>query len=135
MYPSVFVAGPNKHDVLVVSHVPTKREILTPPSLLLLLSFTLFLLHTYISPISNPCSPGIHTVVKIQAFILFPVRLNSIVHHISDLFRLSYTPFYLVLDRKSVRISNRANALTLLHLCPIAEYAIDTSLLPLSRSI
>ena len=25
----VFVAGPNKHDNLLVSHVPTKREILT----------------------------------------------------------------------------------------------------------
>ena len=25
----VFVAGPNKHDVLLVSHVPKKREILT----------------------------------------------------------------------------------------------------------
>ena len=29
MYPYVFVVGLNKHDVLVVSHVPTKREILT----------------------------------------------------------------------------------------------------------
>jgi hypothetical protein len=30
MYPYVFVAGPNKHDVLLVSHVSTDREILTP---------------------------------------------------------------------------------------------------------
>ena len=29
MYPYVYVAGPNKNDLLVVSHVPTKREILT----------------------------------------------------------------------------------------------------------
>ena len=29
LYPYVFVAGANKHDVLVVSHVLTKREILT----------------------------------------------------------------------------------------------------------
>ena len=29
MYPYVSVAGPNKHDNLLVSHVPTQREILT----------------------------------------------------------------------------------------------------------
>ena len=29
MYPYVFVAGPNKHDVLLVSQVPAKHEILT----------------------------------------------------------------------------------------------------------
>ena len=39
MYPYVFIAGPNKHDVLLVSHVPTKREILTM-SLVLLASRT-----------------------------------------------------------------------------------------------
>jgi hypothetical protein len=30
MYPYVFVAGPNKHDVLFVSRVPADCEILTP---------------------------------------------------------------------------------------------------------
>jgi hypothetical protein len=27
IYPYVFVAGPNKHDALLITHMPTEREI------------------------------------------------------------------------------------------------------------